>query len=408
MGKELASAENTIRWVSACELVAGQPKEYFERQCEKGRLIPIDFSKCFVLYSGLARKIYREYFGTSASEYIPEFCRIEQEINEILSHQGVTCITMMLLYDHSKRFAMIFSTPENISAQDVAGIVSSCFNRLYARIFDMNKTPYRNYTVLSEEIYGYDNLTKAFREIDVLSRQQFFDMRTMVMTPSLLESLRVPVDPEQIHEELLRMAAVMRAGDMQEFMEQYHSMMKKLQAARDFDLLSDVLSMIRMTLEGIFVSHGIEVDDTYRDMFTVTHYPTFPMMSESIENYIQECFQKLNMTKPMSSLIQEAVRYIRHHYSENISVADIAEHIGMSDSWLYKHFKQECGCSILAYLMEIRVEHAKVLLAETDKLIMEVACEAGFENPGYFISVFKKLVGMTPKVYREKQMAREA
>lgn len=38
---------------------------------------------------------------------------------------------------------------------------------------------------------------------------------------------------------------------------------------------------------------------------------------------------------------------------------------------------------------------------------MEVACEAGFENPGYFISVFKKLVGMTPKVYREKQMAKD-
>ena len=251
MGKEQTSAENTIRWVSACELVAGQPKEYFERQCEKGRLIPIDFSKCYVLYSGLARRIYREYFGTSASEYTPEFCWIEQEINDILSHQCVTCITMMMLYDHSKRFAMIFSTPESISAQDVAEIVSSCFNRLYARIFDMSKTPYRNYTVLSEEIHGYENLTKTFKEIDALSRQQYFDMRTMVMTPSLLESLRVPADPEEVHEELMRMYVAMRAGETAEMLERYHTVMGRLERARDFDLLADALSSMRRTLEGV-------------------------------------------------------------------------------------------------------------------------------------------------------------
>lgn len=395
-------------YITVSEMLYGQTEDYYHSLIKQGMMNPIDFSRYHVLITGLPCCVYRPYFGIDAGSYTEHYLKTEKEILEFMRKQEIPCMTAMLLYDQSKRLVLLFTATDSIAAHDVAETVSSCFNRLYARIFDMSKTPYRNYTVLSEEIHGYENLTKAFREIDVLSRQQFFDMRTMVMTPSLLESLRVPADSEQIHEELLRMAAVMRAGDTQEFMEQYHGMMKKLQASRGFDLLSDVLSMIRMTLEGILVSHGIEVDDTYRDMFTVTHYPTFPMMSESIENYIQECFQKLNMTKPMSSLIQEAVRYIRHHYSENISVADIAEHIGMSDSWLYKHFKQECGCSILAYLMEIRVEHAKVLLAKTDKLIMEVACEAGFENSGYFISVFKKLVGMTPKVYREKQMAREA
>ena len=102
----------------------------------------------------------------------------------------------------------------------------------------------------------------------------------------------------------------------------------------------------------------------------------------------------------MSQLIQEAVRYIRHHYAEDIAVADVAVHIGMSESWLTKRFKQECGQSVVNFLLDVRVEKAKALLAQTDKLVLEIASEVGFENSGYFISVFRRLVGMTPKAYR--------
>ena len=104
----------------------------------------------------------------------------------------------------------------------------------------------------------------------------------------------------------------------------------------------------------------------------------------------------------MSHLIQEAVRYIRHHYAEDIAVSDVAEHIGMSQSWLTKRFKQECGVNILNYLLSVRIERAKALLAQTDMLILEIACATGFENPGYFISVFRRAADMTPKAYREK------
>ena len=104
----------------------------------------------------------------------------------------------------------------------------------------------------------------------------------------------------------------------------------------------------------------------------------------------------------MSHLIQEAVRYIRHHYAEDIAVSDVAEHIGMSQSWLTKRFKQECGTNIVGYLLDVRIERAKALLAQTDMLIMEIACATGFENPGYFISVFRRAVGMTPRAYRDR------
>ena len=401
MKQDITAKDAVFRWVAVCEMLNGQTMSYYEKQLSNNTLIPFDFGRYHMLISGLDRRVYRSYFGIDAFDYTDNFRTVEGEIYEILRAQNVICMTTMLLYDHTKRFAMIFYTPENISAHDVAEIVSSCFNRLYARIFDMSKTPYRNYTVLSEEIHGYEKLTKAFQEVDDLSHQQYFDMRTMVMTPSLLEKTHVPVDPEQIHEELIRMYVAMRAGETEEMIGKYRAVMAQLEKARDFQLLEDTLASMRRTLEGILLSHGKEIDGNGRTVFDIASHATFQIQQEAIEAYLLACVNSLKDTRPMSHLVQEAVRYIRHHYAEDISVNDIAEHIGMSQSWLTKRFKQECGTNIVGYLLDVRIEQAKALLSRTDMLIMEIACATGFDNPGYFISVFRRAVGMTPKAYRE-------
>lgn len=401
MEKRLPPEKEYRHTIAVCEMLYGQPEAYYHRLQKGGVFNKIDFSCYHLLITGLACSVYRPYFGINAFDYTAQYYELEQDIHQMLDAQGVSCITTMLLYDHSKRMCMLFNTANGIGAHDVAEIVASCFNRLYARIFDMSKTPYRNYTVLSEEIHGYENLQRTFREIDALSRQQYFDMRSMVMTPSLLERTRVPADPEQIHEDLMQMSVAMRAGETEEMIGKYRAVMARLEAARDFDLLSDALGSMRTTLEGVLRSHGVEPDAACRDVFSIENYPTFQLQRDAIEAYLTGSLARIGDTRPMSALIQEAVRYIRHHYAEDISVADIAEHIGMSPSWLTKRFRQECGENILGYLLSVRVERAKALLTETDMLILEVACAVGFDTSRYFSSVFGRAVGMTPKAYRE-------
>ena len=390
------------RTVSVCEMLYGQPEAYYQRICNEGRLAKIDFSAYHLMITGLACQVYRPYFGIDAFDYTREYLKLEKEIHDILGKQGVVCITTMLLYDYSKRMCIIFNAPENLSPNDVAEMITSCFNHLYARIFDMSRTPYRNYTVLSDEIHGYANLKSAFREINALSRQQYFDMRSIVMTPALLESVRIPADHEQIHEELIRLYVAMRAGETEEMCAKFRAVMAQLERARDFHLLEDTLASMRRTLEGILFSHGKEMEDSGRAVFDIASHATFQIQRDEIEAYLIACVNSLKDTRPMSHLIQEAVRYIRHHYAEDIAVSDVAEHIGMSQSWLTKRFKQECGVNILNYLLSVRIERAKALLAQTDMLILEIACATGFENPGYFISVFRRAADMTPKAYREK------
>jgi len=58
--------------------------------------------------------------------------------------------------------------------------------------------------------------------------------------------------------------------------------------------------------------------------------------------------------------------------------------------------------SVPRYLLCVRMECARKLLCETDMLILEIAKSVGFDNPRYFVSLFKKENGMTPTAYREQ------
>jgi two-component system response regulator YesN len=75
----------------------------------------------------------------------------------------------------------------------------------------------------------------------------------------------------------------------------------------------------------------------------------------------------------MSAPVLEAVRYIRHHFREDIALDDLARHIDMSPSWLTKRFNRECGMSIPQYLLSVRMERAQRLFLETNMLVFEVA-----------------------------------
>ncbi len=386
--------------VTVCEMLFGQPEAYYWHLVERGKIRPIRFDRYHVLITGLSRQIYRTFFGIDAFEYTDYFRETRREIEQLLAAQNVECLTAMLLYDHSKRFAMIFSTPEHVSADDVAQIVSSCFNRLYARIFDMSRIPYRNYTVLSDEIHGYENLTKTFQEIDMLSRQQFFDMRTMIMTPKLLEESIVPVSREQIHEDIMLLRTALRERDKQEAERAFGSLFDHLRGARDFDLLSGALHAIRSMADGMLASCGWEVDDP--ETFSIEHYPTFDHLREGLRQGMLGLIASMQDGPAMSAPVLEAVRYIRHHFREDVALADVAKHIDMSPSWLTKHFNRECGMSIPQYLLSVRMERAQRLFLETNMLVFEVADAVGFDNPRYFVSVFKKETGMTPKAFREQ------
>lgn len=106
-------------------------------------------------------------------------------------------------------------------------------------------------------------------------------------------------------------------------------------------------------------------------------------------------FSRDNKNKDLADKIKD---YIRENPST--SLAETAEHFYHSPNYISSIFSSETGETIKNYIISVRIDIAKKLLAETQKSIYEIATEVGYKNPQHFSIMFKKHVGMTPLVFR--------
>ena len=101
------------------------------------------------------------------------------------------------------------------------------------------------------------------------------------------------------------------------------------------------------------------------------------------------------------NLISKVQQYIQQHYSENITLNDIAKVVFLSPAYLSSLITSETGKSFVDMLNELRVSQAIELLKNPKSKISEIAYSVGFNEPQYFTLTFKKYTGHTPRNYRE-------
>ena len=104
------------------------------------------------------------------------------------------------------------------------------------------------------------------------------------------------------------------------------------------------------------------------------------------------------MSRPVFSSIQ----YIYEHINESIRISDISEFVGLSQSYLSEMFKNEMGINLNAFIIEKKLEEAKILLSFSEREISEISNYLSFSSQSYFQNVFKKKIGITPRNYRNK------
>lgn len=97
--------------------------------------------------------------------------------------------------------------------------------------------------------------------------------------------------------------------------------------------------------------------------------------------------------------VQQACDYIAANYATSISVEDIAAHLGLCRSQLYRLFKQYTAMPPQKYLTEFRIRQACNLMASRSMTVKEIAYSVGFEDPLYFSTVFKSSMDKTPSQY---------
>ena len=98
-------------------------------------------------------------------------------------------------------------------------------------------------------------------------------------------------------------------------------------------------------------------------------------------------------------------RYIAEHFAEPLRVEQVAKSVHIHPTYAMHLFRETFGVSIINYLTQHRIAHAQQLLATSDKSVMEIALESGFNSVSRFYTAFNSTCGKSPRAYRESLRA---
>ena len=103
---------------------------------------------------------------------------------------------------------------------------------------------------------------------------------------------------------------------------------------------------------------------------------------------------------PKKMDISSVKSFLDEHYKEKLSLESVASHFFIDKHYLARLFKEQYGVTLVTYLQQVRITHAKRMLRFTDKSIEEIGLECGIGELNYFSRVFKKLEGVSPSEFR--------
>ncbi|HFK8646016.1 TPA: response regulator [Streptococcus pyogenes] len=131
--------------------------------------------------------------------------------------------------------------------------------------------------------------------------------------------------------------------------------------------------------------------------------------SQSIDRILRELKKVLDVTnqnnspeKRYSDLVSETIDFIRKEYHQELTLKAIADRLHVNGVYLGQCFKNETERSFTQYLNHVRIQKAQQLLLYTNQSINEIAYETGYNTNHYFIKMFKKLNGLSPKEFRDR------
>lgn len=158
------------------------------------------------------------------------------------------------------------------------------------------------------------------------------------------------------------------------------------------------------------IEGGVDSESAYTlsDMYiqTVEEINSYEEVTElfiSMFNCFLDLVDKAKRQK-YTSPVYCVIDYINRHYNENISVAQMAQRVHLSESHLLKLFNRQTGMSIKLFIIRRRIMESANLLKYTEHSISDICILSGFNDQSYMTNQFRKNMGITPKKYRELQL----
>ena len=130
----------------------------------------------------------------------------------------------------------------------------------------------------------------------------------------------------------------------------------------------------------------------------------YALLSHALTHYVKETVDLARCPAYLKNIdtVNRAMEWLHAHYTEPVRVDELAGELYLSPSRLSHLFKQSTGKSLIVYLNDLRLEKAKVLLAEGSLPVTRIAETVGIGDVNYFSRLFRQKTGMTPTAYQKQ------
>ncbi len=144
-----------------------------------------------------------------------------------------------------------------------------------------------------------------------------------------------------------------------------------------------------------------KLNDNYFDVIRIADEKAFIKGAFST---LQKVCQLINNSREShyDSVIERAKNYIEDHFSEDVSVAEVAESVALSTSYFMALMKKMTGMPFSDYLRNVRIREAKRMIKESNMNMTEIGQAVGIPNSAYFSAQFKKVEGITPSQFKKQ------
>ena len=127
--------------------------------------------------------------------------------------------------------------------------------------------------------------------------------------------------------------------------------------------------------------------------------------SSAIRLYLKDAFEAYSLVEKEArgetAVIPQVIRYLTEHFREPLRLDDLAARFFISKSYLNRHFKANTNATVYAYLMALRITHARRMLRE-GATAAEAGRECGFSDYSTFYKAFKAQTGITPQEFKAR------
>ncbi|MDQ6421965.1 response regulator [Paenibacillus sp. LHD-117] len=192
------------------------------------------------------------------------------------------------------------------------------------------------------------------------------------------------------------------AGNKQELLKRLDNTVQEL---RERDTTSDTIDMLTTSIKHLiyrsFHRKGLLIHSSYAVRGTIRSLSQFQSWAEQA---LHESYEVYHGQVPDTRAVIETIHQFiaQHLMDEGLNREEIAKHVYLNPAYLSRLYKKETGISLSDYILQARVEKSKSFLSDTDRKVSDIAEAVGYMNLSHFAKVFRKIVGIGPKEYRQK------